>query len=747
MCDVATSDVPPVPVNGAYPKGKRRDYPDVSESDSELFSNFTTPSEPARAPTSGILTDIGLFGATRGIEESRYKKSSPSADSLIDKKQQQQQQQHRTVSSSFTLVDESSSSTVPTIGDYSANAPPRQPEMWPSWVPERQVPVSREDIEEIFVELTDKFGFQQDSMRNMYEHLMTMLDSRASRMIPIQALVMLHADYIGGENANYRKWYFAAQLDLDDAVGDRNVTGLGSRSTSAAIPPRHSNESTEPELTENLEKAEARWRDRMNEMPHYEKVRQLALYLLIWGEAATLRFTPECLCFIFKLADDYIKSPSCQNSLEVVPEGKFLAEVITPLYQFLRNQQYEKIDGKFVKRERDHAQTVGYDDVNQLFWYPETIERIVLKDKRTYLHELPADERYLALRDVAWDSVFQKTYKERRTWLHVAVNFTRIWIIHVVAFYYYIFFNAPSLYLNADPAIAAKEESVQWSVIGLGGAIATAFMLVGAVAEYFFVPLTWKSTNVLTRRMILLVVVLVINVIPSIYVVLIDRTSPVSRILGIVQFFVGICTSIVFALVPSSRLFVRRSPNNRKTLASQTFTASFPKLKASDRAMSIGLWCCVFGCKLLESYFFLALSFKDPLKVMNAMRIYNCNDLVIGSTLCTYMPVITLCLMFFMDLTLFFLDTYLWYVIWNTVFSIARSFYLGISIWTPWRNIFSRLPKRIYAKILASVDMEVKYKPKVLCSQIWNAIIISMFREHLISIDHVHKLLYQQVLE
>jgi len=60
-------------------------------------------------------------------------------------------------------------------------------------------------------------------------------------------------------------------------------------------------------------------------------------------------------------------------------------------------------------------------------------------------------------------------------------------------------------------------------------------------------------------------------------------------------------------------------------------------------------------------------------------------------------------------------------------------------------DIFERLPKRIYAKILATADMEVKYKPKVLVSQVWNAIIISMYREHLLSIDHVQRLLYHQV--
>ncbi|KAF8071967.1 1,3-beta-glucan synthase component-domain-containing protein [Lyophyllum atratum] len=45
---------------------------------------------------------------------------------------------------------------------------------------------------------------------------------------------------------------------------------------------------------------------------------------------------------------------------------------------------------------------------------------------------------------------------------------------------------------------------------------------------------------------------------------------------------------------------------------------------------------------------------------------------------------------------------------------------------------------------VAAGDMAVKYKPKVLVSQIWNAIIISIRTEHLLSIDHVQKLLYHQ---
>ena len=68
-----------------------------------------------------------------------------------------------------------------------------------------------------------------------------------------------------------------------------------------------------------------------------------------------------------------------------------------------------------------------------------------------------------------------------------------------------------------------------------------------------------------------------------------------------------------------------------------------------------------------------------------------------------------------MDLSLFFLDTFLWYVVWNTWFSVGRSFALGLSIWTPWADIYTCLPKRIYAKLLATGDMEARLRPKVRC--------------------------------
>jgi len=718
-----------------------------SEEDSETFSDFTMRSDQARA------AEMDYYG--RGDE--RYNSYHEG---------QTGGRGYRPPSSQISYGGNRSSGTsTPVYGgmDYTSALPAgqRSREPYPAWTSDAQIPLSKEEVEDIFLDLTAKFGFQRDSMRNMYDHFMTLLDSRASRTTPNQALLSLHADYIGGDNANYRRWYFAAHLDLDDAVGFANMKlGKANRRTrkarKAAKKKADANPENEAATLESLEgdnsleAAEYRWKSRMNRMSQHDRVRQIALYLLCWGEANQVRFMPETLCFIFKCAYDYLMSPEGQNRVEPVEEFAYLNNVITPLYQYYRDQGFEISEGKYVRRERDHSGVIGYDDINQLFWYPEGIERIVMEDK-TRIVDLPPAQRYHKLKDVAWKKVFFKTYKETRSWFHMLVNFNRIWVIHITMFWFYTAYNSPTLYtrnyqqqLNNPPTGTA-----QLSAVALGGTCASLIMVIATIAEWFYVPRRWAGAQHLSKRLVFLLVVFVINVAPSVYIfgVKNGQDGTIGRILSIVQFCVAIVSLLFFSIMPLGGLFGSYlNKKSRQYVASQTFTASWPHLQGNDKWMSYGLWLFVFAIKLLESYFFLALSFKDPIRVLSTMTIQNCaGDAIFGSILCKYQPQILLGLMFLTDLSLFFLDTYLWYIIWNTVFSVARSFYLGVSIWTPWRNIFSRLPKRIYSKVLATTDMEIKYKPKVLISQIWNAIVISMYREHLLAIDHVQKLLYHQV--
>ena len=38
---------------------------------------------------------------------------------------------------------------------------------------------------------------------------------------------------------------------------------------------------------------------------------------------------------------------------------------------------------------------------------------------------------------IDWEKVFFKTYLEKRSFLHLLVNFNRIWVLHISVFWFY----------------------------------------------------------------------------------------------------------------------------------------------------------------------------------------------------------------------------------------------------------------------------------------------------------------------
>lgn len=204
-----------------------------------------------------------------------------------------------------------------------------------------------------------------------------------------------------------------------------------------------------------------------------------------------------------------------------------------------------------------------------------------------------------------------------------------------------------------------------------------------------------------------------------------DEYSYRGSIISCILLCVSIVTFCYLAMV---------SPGSFKS----DFASNFPKLKLRSRIFSILLWIGVFAAKYSESYF-LVLSLKDPIQILSTI-VLNCNG---SHIFCPFQPKITLVLFYLTDLILFFLDTYLWYVICNCLFSVGLSFSLGVSIFTPWRNIFSRLPDRILTKIYYGDSTDLI----LVIAQIWNSIIISMYREHVLSVEQVSKLIYQRGID
>jgi 1,3-beta-glucan synthase len=86
--------------------------------------------------------------------------------------------------------------------------------------------------------------------------------------------------------------------------------------------------------------------------------------------------------------------------------------------------------------------------VNQLFWYPEGIARIVLQDKTRLVDIAPA-QRFMRFDRIDWNRAFFKTYYEKRSFGHLLVNFNRIWVIHIAVFLYTAY-NSGALYRIRD---------------------------------------------------------------------------------------------------------------------------------------------------------------------------------------------------------------------------------------------------------------------------------------------------------
>lgn len=599
---------------------------------------------------------------------------------------------------------------------------------YPAWGPDEIVPISFEEIASIFDRLQRVFGFQTDSVRNILDYFMKMLDSRAARMGPVHALKTVHADYIGGVNANFKKWYFAAEMDLDD----------GLNGSQEAISPR------DRSSVLFLQASEDQWFKRMLRLSPTDYITQTALYLLCWGEANNVRFMPECLCFIVKCCNDYYYSLTTASDLS--EEGSFLDDVITPLYSTLKKQCYTEVDGKLQRVDKDHASVIGYDDVNQTFWLRASLQRIILDDK-TPIMNLDRRERYLRLKRVDWGKVVRKTYKEKRTWMHVIVDFSRVIIIHLAMFWYYTSYHSYPLYTpRYDIALDNQPIALlRLTVMALAGALSTAINLCSVFLEFWFVPRNWEGAHPIPKRFFYLLLLFGMNASPTIVIFVFKMHEKESRSalgLSIAQFILSILTVVYLTLASPLTLF-GSDLSARVFYASKSFTSNFYLLKGTDKIASIGLWTGVFTSKFIETYFFLTLSLRDPIRELAIMRTNCLGDVWIGSLFCKLQPKLILGLIYSLQMVLFFLDTYLWYVIWSTIFSVLRSFYLGTSIWSPWRNIYSRLPKRIYSKLLVPTGT-TKSTRKVQVSKLWNSIIISMYREHYLSIEQVQKLFYQQ---
>ncbi|KAE8880834.1 Callose synthase 7 [Phytophthora fragariae] len=140
--------------------------------------------------------------------------------------------------------------------------------------------------------------------------------------------------------------------------------------------------------------------------------KELALFLLLWGEAGNLRFMPECICFLYHNMAAKIEF---LDTLPDVGEMFYLNEIVRPVYGVIAKMRTATAPPG--ERPFDHQDTTNYDDVNEFFWTSKCLE---------------CDEMNVAQVLEVHDP---KTFKEKRSMFNPVLAFFRVWYFLVVVFH------------------------------------------------------------------------------------------------------------------------------------------------------------------------------------------------------------------------------------------------------------------------------------------------------------------------
>ncbi|XP_042448753.1 callose synthase 12-like isoform X1 [Zingiber officinale] len=233
------------------------------------------------------------------------------------------------------------------------------------------------------------FGFQRDNVRNQREHLVLLL-----------------------ANAQMRLQLPQNELDLDVRVARSLRKKLLHNYTSwCSYLGRKSNV----------------W-IRNSSDPRRELL-YAALYLLVWGEAANLRFLPECLCYIYHnmagdlghILEGHIDNATGQPALPAITgENAFLNRVVVPIYQTIKGEVDASRNGT-----APHSAWRNYDDINEFFWISNCFERLHWPpDRSSNFFVIPPNK----------DRVGKTGFVEQRSFWNVFRSFDRLWVMLILFF-------------------------------------------------------------------------------------------------------------------------------------------------------------------------------------------------------------------------------------------------------------------------------------------------------------------------
>ncbi|KAF5726381.1 Callose synthase 12 [Tripterygium wilfordii] len=240
------------------------------------------------------------------------------------------------------------------------------------------------------------FGFQRDNVRNQREHLVLHLANAQMRLSPPPdnidsldpgVLRRFRRKLLG----NYTSWCSYIGKKSNIWISDNR----GGHQQSAS--------------------------DQQRELLY------VALYLLIWGEAANLRFMPECLCYIFhhmamelnKILEDYIDENTGQPVMPSISgENAFLNCVVKPIYETIKAEVESSKNGT-----APHSAWRNYDDLNEYFWSRRCFSKLKWPiDVGSNFFVLSSTRKHVG----------KTGFVEQRSFWNLYRSFDRLWVMLIL---------------------------------------------------------------------------------------------------------------------------------------------------------------------------------------------------------------------------------------------------------------------------------------------------------------------------
>ncbi|KAI3781161.1 hypothetical protein L2E82_11164 [Cichorium intybus] len=502
--------------------------------------------------------------------------------------------------------------------------------------------------------LRAEFGFQKDNVRNQREHLILQLAHPQARLTP--------------------------KPEPTNKLDDRAIDGVMSK-----LFKNYKNWCKFLGRTHNLRLPP------VQEDAQQKKLLYMGLYLLIWGEAANVRFMPECLCYIFHNMAYELHGLLAGNVSIVTGENikpsyggddeAFLRKVITPIYRVIEKENKRSKNGK-----APHSAWCNYDDLNEYFWSPDCFALgWPMRDD---------DGFFKSTRDTTQGkqpshkggSLGKSYFVEARSFWHTFRSFDRLWTFFILALQV-MFILAWNDVPISD--IFDKEVLYSLSSIFITAAFLRLFQSILDLVLNFPGYHRWKFTDILRNILKFIDSLAWSIVLPLCYIHQNDNVSTpfgrVNDILSSLDRFEGIPSlypvAVAFYLLPnflSAALFI--FPMLRRWIENSDWRIARFLLWWSQPRIYVGrgmhesqfalikytlFWVVLLCAKFSFSYFVQIKPLIEPTKdIMKIRRVqYAWHEFFpnakhnYGAVVALWLPVILV----------YFMDTQIWYAIFSTL--------------------------------------------------------------------------------